>query len=66
MSWLISTGFLAPCLVILILVVIVMFCVDVESNWERPKWFKYTYIFSAEFKRRESLRNRVETNLSKR
>jgi hypothetical protein len=44
MSWLISTGFLAPFLVILILVVIVMFCVDGESNWERPKWFKYTYI----------------------
>ena len=44
MSWLISTGFLAPFLVILILVVIVMFCVDGESNWERPKWFKYTYV----------------------
>lgn len=44
MSWLISTGFLAHFLVILILVVIVMFCVDGESNWERPKWFKYTYI----------------------
>lgn len=44
MSWFISTGFLAPILVILILVVIVMFCVDGESNWERPKWFKYTYV----------------------
>ena len=44
MSWLISTGFLAPFLVILILVVIVMFCVDGESNWNRPKWFKYTYV----------------------
>lgn len=44
MSWLISTGFLVPFLVILILVVIVMFCVDGESNWNRPKWFKYTYV----------------------
>lgn len=44
MGWFISTGFLAPILVILILVVIVMFCVDGESNWERPKWFKYTYV----------------------
>jgi len=44
MSWLISTGFLASFLVILILVVIVMFCVDGESNWNRPKWFKYTYV----------------------
>ena len=44
MGWFISTGFLAPFLVTLILVVIVMFCVDGESNWERPKWFKYTYV----------------------
>lgn len=44
MSWLISTDFLAPFLVMLILVVIVMFCVDGESNWNRPKWFKYTYV----------------------
>lgn len=44
MGWFISTGFLAPFLVTLILVVIVMFCVDGESNWNRPKWFKYTYI----------------------
>lgn len=44
MGWLISTEFLASFLVILILVVIVMFCVDEESNWNRPKWFKYTYI----------------------
>lgn len=43
MGWFISTGFLAPFLVILILVVIVMFCVDGESNWSRPKWFRYTY-----------------------
>ena len=77
MGWFISTGFLAPFLVILILVVIVMFCVDGESNWNRPKWFRYTYLvlfvlllcsfpfFSFEFKRRESLRNRLETDLSK-
>lgn len=44
MSWLISTEFLAPFLIILILAVIVMFCVDGESNWNRPKWFKYTYV----------------------
>lgn len=44
MGWFISTGFLAPFLVILILVVIVMFCVDGESNWSRPKWFRYTYL----------------------
>ncbi len=44
MGWLISTRFLAPFLVILILVVILMFCLDGESNWERPKWFKSTYI----------------------
>lgn len=44
MGWLISTEFLAPFLVILILVVIVMFYVDGESNWNRPKWFKYTYV----------------------
>lgn len=44
MDWFISTGFLAPFLVILILVVIVMFCVDGESNWSRPKWFRYTYL----------------------
>lgn len=44
MDWLISTWFLAPFLVVLILVVIVMFCVDGESNWNRPKWFKYTYV----------------------
>lgn len=44
MGWLISNGFLATFLVILILVVIVMFCVDGESNWNRPKWFKYTYV----------------------
>lgn len=44
MGWFISTGFLASFLVTLILVVIVMFCVDGESNWNRPKWFKYTYV----------------------
>lgn len=44
MGWLISTKFLASFLVILILAVIVMFCVDDESNWNRPKWFKYTYV----------------------
>ena len=44
MGWFISTGFLAPFLVILILMVIVMFCVDGESNWNRPKWFRYTYL----------------------
>lgn len=32
MDWLISTWFLAHFLVVLILVVIVMFCVDGESN----------------------------------
>ena len=44
MNWLISTEFLASFLVILILAVIVMFCVDEESNWNRPKWFRYTYL----------------------
>lgn len=44
MDWLISTWFLAHFLVVLILVVIVMFCVDGESNWNRPKWFRYTYL----------------------
>lgn len=44
MGWLISTKFLAPFLVVLILAVIVMFCVDGESNWNRPKWFRYTYL----------------------
>jgi hypothetical protein len=44
MGWFISTEFLALFLVILILVVFVMFCVDGESNWNRPKWFKYTYV----------------------
>lgn len=42
MGWFISTRFLAMFLVALILVAIVMFCVDGESNWNRPKWFKYT------------------------
>ncbi len=77
MDWLISTWFLAPFLVVLILVVIVMFCVDGESNWNRPKWFRYTYLvlfvlllcslpfFSIEFKRRENLRNRLERDLPK-
>lgn len=44
MGWFISTGFLATFLIVLILVVILMFCADGESNWKRPKWFKYTYI----------------------
>lgn len=44
MGWFISTGFLATFLIVLILAVILMFCADGESNWERPKWFKYTYI----------------------
>lgn len=44
MGWFISTRFLAMFLVALILVAIVMFCVDGESNWNRPKWFKYTYV----------------------
>lgn len=44
MGWFISTKFLASFLVILILAVIVMFCVDDESNWNRPKWFRYTYL----------------------
>ena len=42
MGWFISTGFLVTFIITLILVVIIMFCVDGESNWERPKWFKYT------------------------
>lgn len=44
MGWFISTGFLVTFIITLILVVIIMFCVDGESNWERPKWFKYTYV----------------------
>lgn len=44
MGWFISTRILAMFLVALILVAIVMFCVDGESNWNRPKWFKYTYV----------------------
>lgn len=44
MGWFISTGFLVTIIITLILVVILMFCADGESNWERPKWFKYTYI----------------------
>lgn len=44
MGWLISTGFLDTFLIVLILAVILMFCADGESNWERPKWFKYTYV----------------------
>lgn len=44
MGWFISTGFLATFLIVLILAVILMFCADGESNWERPRWFKYTYV----------------------
>lgn len=44
MGWFISTGFLVTFIITLILVVLVMFCVDGESNWNRSKWFKYTYV----------------------
>lgn len=44
MDWFISTGFLVTFLITLILVAILMFCADGESNWERPRWFKYTYV----------------------
>lgn len=44
MGWFISNGFLVTILITLIIVVILMFCVDGESNWHRPKWFKYTYV----------------------
>lgn len=44
MGWLLSLDFLIPFLLVLVFVDILMFVADGESHWERPKWFKRTYI----------------------
>ena len=47
MDWIVSTkfmDFLLPFLVFIFCMALLMFFADSDSKWERPKWFKYTYI----------------------